>query len=203
LDFLFYRLARPSVVQGDATAASLRGYGMEINTGAGVEIAWDAERVRRYFAYHDWANAQILQLAAPLDDAALDRDFNLGPGSIRKALVHLKSVEPGWLKIWAEGSGTFDVSASGHSVGDIQVAWLHAARKRDEFLGRLDDAAAQRIVAINFGGPPIQFRIIESAVQICVHGTHHRAQLINMLRHSGVKAPEIDYAAWVPSQFAA
>ena len=49
-----------------------------------------------------------------------------------------------------------------------------------------------------FGGVE-RFRIIESLVQICAHGTHHRAQLINMLRHSGVTAPALDYGAWVPS----
>jgi len=195
LDYLFYRLAHPSVVQGDATVAALRGYGMEINTAPGVEIAWDGERMRRYFAYHDWANAQILELAAPLDDAALDRDFDLGQGTIRKALVHLESVEPAWLKIWTEGTGTFDVSSPRLSIGEIQAAWSQAARQRDEFIRGLDDAGSQRIVAIHFGGPPIQFRVIESLVQICVHGTHHRAQLVNMLRRSGITAPALDYGA--------
>lgn len=195
-----YRLARPSVVQDEATAQSLRGYGLEINSAPGAEIAWDLDLVRRYFAYHDWATARILESAASLDDAALDRPFDLGPGSIRKTLVHLQSVEPGWLKVWAEGSGTFDLSDPHLSVSEIQAAWPPAAGQRNEFVARLDDAAAQRIVAINFGGPPIQFRIIESAVQICVHGTHHRAQLLNMLRHSGVTAPALDYVAWVPNR---
>ena len=35
---------------------------------------------------------------------------------------------------------------------------------------------------------------------VLVHGTHHRAQLINMLRHSGATAPALDYGAWVPNQ---
>lgn len=200
LDYISYRLARPSVVQGEATVAFLRGYGMEVNSAPGVEVAWEAERVRRYFAYHDWANARIVESAVPLDDTALDRAFDLGPGSIRKTLVHLQSVEPGWLKVWLDGSGTFDLSEPHLSVSDLQALWSQAARQRDEFLAGLNDAAVQRIVAINFGGPPIKFRIIESLVQICVHGTHHRAQLINMLRHSGVPAPALDYSAWVPSQ---
>lgn len=35
---------------------------------------------------------------------------------------------------------------------------------------------------------------------VLFHGTHHRAQLINMLRHSGATASALDYGAWVPSQ---
>jgi uncharacterized damage-inducible protein DinB len=200
LDYLFYRLARPSVAQDEATVASLRGYGMEINSAPGVEVTWEPERVRRYFAYHDWANSRILESAALMNDTALDRPFDMGLGSIRKTLVHLQSVEPGWLKVWSEGSGTFDLSNPQLSVRDLQAFWSQAARQRDEFLARLDDAAAQRIVAIHFGGPPIKFRIIESLVQICVHGTHHRAQLLNMLRHSGATPPTLDYVAWVPNQ---
>lgn len=197
LDYLFYRLARPSVIQDDATVAVLRGYGLEVNSAPGVEIGWDAERVRRYFAYHDWATAQILELAARLDDATLDRPFDLGPGSIRKTLVHLRNVEPMWLKVWKEGSGTFAPSDSSLSLSELQESWSQADQQRDEFIEKLDEDAAQRIVAISFGGPPIKFRIIESLVQICVHGTHHRAQLINMLRHSGVTAPALDYGVWV------
>lgn len=85
------------------------------------------------------------------------------------------------------------------SISELQKAWSQTAQWRNEFIERADEAATQRIVSISFGGPPIKFRVIESLVQICVHGTHHRAQLINMLRHSGVTAPALDYSAWVPS----
>ena len=200
LDYLFYRLARPSVVQEDATVASLRGFGLEINSAPGFEVTWETERVRRYFAYHDWANARILELAAGLDDSALNRDFDLGFGSIRKTLAHLHDVEPGWLKTWIESSATFARSNPHIPVSELQASWSEVARRRNEFLASVDDAAAQRVVVVAFGGPPIKFRIIESLVQICAHGTHHRAQLINMLRHSGVTAPALDYVAWVPSR---
>lgn len=200
LDYLFYRLARPSVVQDDATVAPLRAFGLEINSAPGVEVIWDPERVRRNFAYHDWANARVLEAAARLDDAALDRSFDLGPGSIRQTLVHLKNVEPMWLKVWREGSAVFTPSVSSPSLGDLQSAWLQAAHERDDFLAALDEAGAQRIVSLSFGNPPVKFRVIESIVQICVHGTHHRAQLINMLRHSGQAPPALDYAVWIPNQ---
>jgi uncharacterized damage-inducible protein DinB len=34
-------------------------------------------------------------------------------------------------------------------------------------------------------------------IQLCGHGTHHRAQLINMLRHSQCSPPACDYIVWV------
>ena len=164
LDYLFYRLARPSVVQGDATVTALRGYGMEINSAPGVEIAWDAERMRRYFAYHDWANAQILELAGRLDDAVLDRNFDLGTGyDSQDARASTERGTRVARRCGPRDQARSTLSARRLSVGELRVAWSQAARQRDEFLAELNDAAAQRMVAINFGGPPIQFRIIESA----------------------------------------
>jgi uncharacterized damage-inducible protein DinB len=52
-------------------------------------------------------------------------------------------------------------------------------------------------VTVIAGGPQVRFRVLESLVQLCCHGTHHRAQLINMLRHSGVTAPALDYVVWL------
>ncbi|MCC6360105.1 MAG: hypothetical protein IT450_15280, partial [Phycisphaerales bacterium] len=31
-------------------------------------------------------------------------------------------------------------------------------------------------------------------LQLCCHGTHHRAQCLNMLRHVGATAPPLDVA---------
>ncbi len=199
IEYLFYRLARPSIEQEESTIAALQGYGLEINSAPGVEIAWEPERVARYFAYHDWANGKILNAAAQLDDAALDREFNLGMGSLRKTLVHLYDVEPGWLKVWQEGSGSFASSEPNQSLSELQLRWLQVAKQRNEFVAELNESTSHQIVSINFGGPPIRFRILESILQICVHGTHHRAQVVNMLRHSGQDMLELDYYVWVPN----
>jgi uncharacterized damage-inducible protein DinB len=52
-------------------------------------------------------------------------------------------------------------------------------------------------VTAQIGPMSIRMPVIESMVQLCTHGTDHRAQLLNMLRHSGVTAPGIDYVVWI------
>lgn len=196
LDYLFYRLARPTVLQEPATAEGLRGFGLEVNSAPGVEVDWDRLRIERYFAYHDWANTQILKLAAQLDGAALDRDFGIGPGSIRKTLAHLHDVEPWWISNWTEGPTKIVRSAVDAPLADLQESWETNAQRRNVFIASLSANEAQRIVSIPAGGPPTRIRISESLVQLCCHGTHHRAQLNNMLRHSGVAPPALDYIIW-------
>jgi uncharacterized damage-inducible protein DinB len=37
------------------------------------------------------------------------------------------------------------------------------------------------------------FPLAVTMLQTCTHGTHHRAQALNMLRHLGATVPSLDY----------
>lgn len=197
LDYLFYRLAQPTVAQDEAAVTALRGRGIEIASAPGIDVDWDAEFIQRYFAYHDWANSRMLDLAQPLDDTNLDRDFGMGLGTIRKTLYHLHDVEPFWFNNWNGTGAAFVQTAPGTALAQLRQSWAEMASRRNGFISTLDAAGAARVISISFGGPPMKFRVVESLVQICMHGTHHRAQLINMLRHSGITAPAFDYVVWL------
>jgi uncharacterized damage-inducible protein DinB len=49
--------------------------------------------VRDLFRHSDWARDKLLERAAQLDDAALDRPFEMGVGSLRETLQHLLFAE--------------------------------------------------------------------------------------------------------------
>ena len=75
--------------------------------------------------------------------------------------------------------------------------WSRLSADRNQFVAGLDSEQAQRMVTAIAGGPILRFTVVESTVQLCGHGTHHRAQLINMLRRNGVALPAIDYGVYV------
>jgi uncharacterized damage-inducible protein DinB len=54
-------------------------------------------------------------------------------------------------------------------------------------------------VVIAKPGPELElaFHLGESLLQLGVHGTHHRAQAINMLRQLGARTPPTDYLDWL------
>jgi uncharacterized damage-inducible protein DinB len=197
LDYFFYKLARPSVEQDADIIEARRKQGIEMAAGPGVAPVWDAATMTRYFGYHDWATGKLLDFAAPLSDEALDRDFNMGPGTIRKTLTHLHDVEPFWLANWTGTAAGFARTAEGASIAQLRQTWAATAAKRNAFVANLDEAGASRTVSVSFGGPVMKFRVVESMLQVCVHGTHHRAQIINMLRHSGVALPQFDVPVWL------
>lgn len=197
LDYLVYKLAYPSLKQDQATIDAMRQYGMEVESGTSTPLEFNSREIQDYFAYHDWATRQVVTAALPLDAVALDRDFGIGPGSIRRTLLHLFDVEPWWLRNWTTGPSPVQGSPADQSLAAALEAWLQVGEKRSAFIGQLnDEQAAQEVVAL-VGGPALKFRVLESMIQICGHGTHHRAQVTNMLRHSGIQPPTLDYGFWI------
>jgi uncharacterized damage-inducible protein DinB len=197
LDYLFFRFAKPYIAQEPATVESMRKFGMEVATGTSPAVPWDASVIKNYFAYGDWCNEKLLELTSPLDAAALDRDFGMGLGTIRKTALHIADAERWWLKNWTVGPTLFDKAPTATAIADLSGQWKQIRADRARFIDTLDDVSAQRVVTALVGPMSLRVSVIESLLQLCGHGTHHRAQLINMLRHSGVTAPASDYVVWL------
>lgn len=199
LDYLFYKLACPDVRHEPASDDMLRAYGLEVATAAGSEVRADLPRLRRLFGYGDWAFHKVLDAAAALDDAALDHPFEMGKGSLRRNLLHIHDAELWWLRNWTQGPTLFAGLPESTRLPELAERWAAVSADRDRFLADLDAQAASRVVQVQVqaAGPPLRFRVVESLLQLCGHGTHHRAQVVNQLRHSGVKLGSIDYIIWV------
>jgi uncharacterized damage-inducible protein DinB len=197
LDYLFYKMAFPSVPQLDETIEARRKQGIDYASGPGVAVIWDRSVIERYFAYHDWAIDKLFDLATPLTDDALDRDFHMGLGSIRMTLNHLHDVEQLWFRNWQQSGPQLSPMTAATPLAQLRQSWAELAQKRNGFIAQVDADLAASIVNVSFGGPVMKFQMVESIIQVCVHGTHHRAQLINMLRHCGLTMPGFDLVLWL------
>ena len=192
IDYLFYRMATASVKQSCDSVMALKEYGLAVSEATEAPCPYDPEIAAREYQYHDWATNRVLEFAADLGPDSLDRDFKMGPGSIRKTLLHMYDAERWWPEIWANGSVPFPKSPEDTSISSLRQQWGELAQRRREMMATMDSGEVQRIVAIEFGGPPINFRVGVSINQLAMHGTHHRAQLINMFRHVDAPWENID-----------
>ncbi|GAA4461619.1 DinB family protein [Novipirellula rosea] len=192
IDYCFYRLAKHAVTQSPEAKASLKAYGLEVSEPSNERCPWDAEWVTRQFQYNDWATRKVLAFSASLTDEQLDRDFAMGPGSIRKTLLHLMDAEAWWITNWNDGPRPFPQTPESTSVAELSETWPGYIAQRNAFIANVDDNEAERIVEIAAGGPHTRFRVGESIPHLALHGTHHRAQLINMFRHVGAEWTNID-----------
>lgn len=204
LDFLFYKIAHPSTPQPAESIAVLQKFGLEVDGEPSGQVPFEKQRIQSYFAYGDWAVGELLAAAKklPVDQLAawLDTHYEMGLETPRKSFLHLLDVESWWLRNWTIGTSTFDKTPVSTTLEDFESMWGENSAQRNAFIAKQDRVSAQRPVTVKPSGPPLNFRVVESLIQLCCHGTHHRAQILNMLRQSGAELPKIDYVAWLRLQ---
>lgn len=151
--------------------------------------------VRTLLEYSDWANDQVLTASGSLTDAQLDQPFDMGPGSLRRTLIHTYNGEYVWLQRWKQVSETkWPSESEPASVADVRERFHAVWIDRDGFLATLDDAALQRAQTYRDSrGDLFRAPLGEMLMQGCVHSIHHRAQIVNMLRRLGAGVADLDY----------
>ncbi|EMI16619.1 DinB [Rhodopirellula maiorica SM1] len=106
--------------------------------------------------------------------------------------MHLFDAEAWWITNWTEGPLPFPRTPESTSVAELSETWPDVMAQRNAFIATVDGNEVERIVEIAAGGPHTRFRVGESIPHLALHGTHHRAQLINMFRHVGAAWTNID-----------
>ncbi len=149
----------------------------------------------RLLGHDAWTTRQLLQLCLPLSDEQLDRPFDMGHRTLRATFDHL---------IW------------NMEVWSALMEGEHAPPPRDRsipgFLQRLN-IAAERLTRIansvrasnawdelwldDLDNPPNQKSFGTAIAHLITHSMHHRAQLLYLMRLSGVTGiPEGDVFSW-------
>ena len=162
----------------------------------------DPASLGAYRAYDDWAFAQVCAAAAKLSAQQLDRRFEIGPGSVRLALAHMCQAEQWWLQNWTHDSPQpFPAFREDQSIAELHQQHSQTATERDRFLAGLRAADLARPVSASpRPGLTMTFPLSATMLQLCCHGTHHRAQVLNMLRRLGAEVPGLDYLAMLRQQ---
>lgn len=153
------------------------------------------ESLTPLFEYNDWADKQLLAAAAKCDDAALDRPFDIGPGSLRRTLLHLYNGEFVWLqRCQGKRETKWPSEAEKTAINTLQQRFDAVWRDRDAFLRTLSSADLGRVTIYRDSkGSEFQAVLSDMLMQALVHSTHHRAQAVNMLRQVGAGLVELDY----------
>jgi len=145
----------------------------------------------RLFEHNNWANDQIIQACATLNDEQLDAEpRSATKGSIRHTLLHLASAQQGYLSLL-----TLPVEArldAPPTYADLQKA----VRTRGE--GLLALARNEPGAPGNQPETPLRTKdgyFVEAwvvMVQVINHATEHREQINSMLSALGVTPPDLD-----------
>jgi uncharacterized damage-inducible protein DinB len=152
--------------------------------------------------HNRWATTRVLELCRGLTPAQFHERFEIGPGSLHETLAHIVDC----MRWWADHvSGrpprpTIVPPAARLSVDEL-------SRLLDEADAELSDLVEQSRSALDapvhavFGDKRFTFTRGVALTHAFVHGTHHRAQCLNMLRRLNVpgtsdRLPDIDVNDW-------
>ena len=151
---------------------------------------------------HDrWATTQMLDACSKLSDEQFHRRFEIGPGSLHDTLTHVVSAMRAMTETLAgdgpggtprprpEGDGRR--RTPGELRGLLEEAWGElAGESRRRPLG-------ETVTRRTRDGRTLTMTRAAVVVHVTTHGTHHRAQCLNMLRRLGVTPlPPSSVAEW-------
>ena len=155
----------------------------------------DVGTIRTTLHYSDWANDQLLRAVGALTDVELDQPFDMGPGSLRRTLLHIWAGESVWFQRW-QGKAETPWPDESERVGIAALAerFRDTWKRRTAWLDTLPNAKlAESVVYRDSKGSRFSTTLGDMMLQMCLHSHHHRAQTVNMIRRLGAAAPELDY----------
>jgi uncharacterized damage-inducible protein DinB len=146
--------------------------------------------VRTGFAYNRWANQRLLAAAGELSREEVDRNLGGSFGSIRGTLRHILWGERGWLRYWREGSFVPDLTAADlPDLPSVVASWKSHDEEKAGFVRELTEEKLRAPCPVD-GNPYVLGELIQN---ILTHSTHHRGQVVHMLRQIGRTPPNLGF----------
>lgn len=157
--------------------------------------AFDKDTLLRWYQYGDATFDEVCAAAARMTEAQLDQPFEIGLGSLRATLLHICFAEQWWLENWRAGpGGPFPELPDSTPIDELRRLFARTAADRDAYLcGLADDDLSRTVKAQPRPDKIVGYPLGSVLLQLCHHGTHHRAQAANMLRYLGAQVPQLDY----------
>ena len=158
----------------------------------------DLGTIGAFLKYNDWADERLLAAAEGLSDDKLDRPFDIGRGSLRRTMLHIVVTEEVWTERWKGHAETpWPDEEERADMATMRERLKRTWEKRDAFLATVgNDKLSRDVVYRDSLGTLYQAPLGDMMLQLCIHSTHHRAQVVNMLRRLGNEPPELDYMYW-------
>lgn len=163
-----------------------------------------------------WGTRTLLEHCRPLSHAQFHRRFEIGPGSIHDTITHVISATRRWTDRLAgraprpmlhalPGRPNLVTEAKERSVDEL-IALVNDAERDLYTIIKPDPQWLASAVPFEWTADDGSVKLYEFSraaviVHLTTHGYHHRAQVLNMLRHLGIpgtsdKLPEPSAVDW-------
>jgi uncharacterized damage-inducible protein DinB len=154
--------------------------------------------IRFLHAYNSWATNRIFDALASLPEEQYLRDLHGSHGGIHGSLTHLVGAEKLWLERWKGGTiGPLLKAADVQTLAELRRIWETAGHDTAAWLGVMNDRKLQDSFTMKTTKGETFTHVYWHAFQHMVnHSTHHRGQIITLMRQLGATPPVTDLIAF-------
>ena len=193
----------PEIAAAGVQTVGAKGYDgllVAVVTSVPTRPSRPADPLDLLLAHNAWATREVLRHCMTLSDEQWHRRFEMGLGSLHDTLTHVIGAMLRWADRIDGPSRLLRPSIEdGSRRTGAELAALLDTAERDltASAARARQRGLDTAVDVMLGGTPYRFTLGAMLVHVTTHGTHHRAQCLNMLRHLNVPGvsdtlPEID-----------
>ena len=159
----------------------------------------EPQSIRLLYAYNRWVNERLLAVAARLPEERRHQQFGASFDTIHNTLAHVLGAQITWLSRWNGVSPKQMITGADFADLDaMQTRWVAHQGDMDAFLAALQaEQLAAPLPYSNTSGKAFAYPLWQQMLHIVNHGTHHRAEIADMLTRAGETAPPTDLLVYL------
>ena len=149
------------------------------------------DTIKRLHEHRHWVRHKLLTASRGLTNDGLRKSFEMGVGSVLGTFVHLYGAETVWINVLENKnqSAAFPTLENFANLEALERDWDLLDQRWAAWLANANEDAFVTTV-------------MDVLIHVATHQHYHAAQIVNMLRHLGVKPPPAcDFIVLAREQF--
>ncbi len=162
----------------------------------------NAEDMKLFFAYNEWANNRILDAAEKATPTQLLQPNDLGWGSLLGGLAHILGAEWGWFQfLFGVESGSRPTPKDFADIPMLRERWAIENENIRRCLDTLADGDLTQIQKRVSGDREFHWDLWQALAHVVNHGTQHRAECAALLTGFGHSPGDLDFTLFLFSRY--
>jgi len=127
-----------------------------------------------------------------LNSEELEKDMEVGRGTIKNILIHLMNSEKYWISILTDSKFEPLHSKDCPDIPSIRKTWCDIEARTMKFMEDLQEDQLLRVRNVTWKKGTVSFTVGKALIHMTTHETHHRGLLVGLIRQLGLDPPDVN-----------